>query len=90
MNSSTKKSRFYTAGEIKASETVFVLGIIHDQHGGFEERSIMNPDPMYIPNAPVQERMYKVWGLVDSLDLFMNNWKIIKSENKTNWPNDEN
>ena len=39
---------------------------------------------MYIPNAPVQEHMYKVWSLVDSLDLFMNNWKIIKSENKTN------
>lgn len=39
---------------------------------------------MYIPNAPVQERMYKVWSFVDSLDLFMNNWKIIKSEKKTN------
>ena len=45
---------------------------------------------MYIPNAPVQERMYIVWGLDDSLDLFMNNWKIIKSENKMNWLNDEN
>lgn len=50
----------------------------------------MNPDPMYIPNAPVQERMYKVWSFTDSLDLFMNNWKIIKSENKTNQPNGEN
>lgn len=90
MDAGSKKPRFYTAGEIKASETVFVFSSIHDQHGGFEEKSIMNPDPMYIPNAPVQERMYTVWSLAKPIDLFTSSWKIIKSENKMNWLNDEN